>query len=156
MKSKKRPLWLVLVNSDPLGDDIYIIFKKGDDLRQDIVTLQLFKCMNDLWKRESYKTKMCLYNVISTGYYCGVIEVVRNSKTLADIQKGYSVVMGGFSDRPLKLWMEKNVVLNQEECVNNFLHSCAAYCIATYVLGVGDRHNDNIMIKNVNVLNIEW
>jgi phosphatidylinositol kinase/protein kinase (PI-3 family) len=149
MKSKKRPIWLVFENSDALGDDIFIIFKKGDDLRQDIITLQLFQCMNNLWKKNSHKTKMSLYNVISTGYYCGVLEVVKNSETLAYIHKEYSLVLGGFSDKPLKLWMDKNVYVSQEECINNFLLSSAAYCVATFVLGIGDRHNDNIMIKRV-------
>jgi hypothetical protein len=51
MDSAKAPLWLVFENADRHGENITVLFKAGDDLRQDILTLQMLNIMDHLWKQ---------------------------------------------------------------------------------------------------------
>ncbi|XP_072379318.1 phosphatidylinositol 4,5-bisphosphate 3-kinase catalytic subunit beta isoform isoform X3 [Diabrotica undecimpunctata] len=151
MDSKMRPLWIVFENSDAYGEDVYIIFKNGDDLRQDMLTLQMIKIMDKLWKKENLDLRMNPYGCISLENRVGMIEVVLNADTIANIQKekGMFTATAAFRKGPILAWLKDHntseTALNK--AVTEFTLSCAGYCVATYVLGIADRHSDNIMVK---------
>jgi hypothetical protein len=147
MDSKKLPLWLVFKNADPKGADPYVIFKSGDDLRQDMLTLQLIRIMDNIWKKAGLDLKLNPYGCISTGNEVGMIEVVLNSMTSAAITRTAGGAAAAFKEDPIANWLRENNPTDSQykQAVENFILSCAGYCVATYVLGIGDRHNDNIM-----------
>ena len=177
MESKKKPLWLTFRDSPgPSGKDIVLMLKVGDDLRQDALIMQLLRMMNDLWTRQGLLMQMKLYDAISTGYERGLLQVVLNSNTLANIlleatdevagkkktgslqRKIGSAYRALTSFSVFKRWIWTQIEIDLPDAsdeqqdqelairVKSFVVSTAAYCVASYVLGLGDRHNDNLMM----------
>ena len=150
MKSLLSPIFLTFRNADPRGEPIQVIFKTGDDLRQDVLALQMIHIMDSLWNEQGVDLKMSCYKVVSTGVNEGMIEVVTNAETIGNITRpsgSFSV----FKYDLLEDWLRRKAKaagVDYKKAVDNFTRSCAGYCVATFVLGVGDRHNDNIMLCN--------
>ncbi|XP_067913537.1 phosphatidylinositol 4-phosphate 3-kinase C2 domain-containing subunit beta isoform X2 [Heterodontus francisci] len=146
--SNAVPLKISFINVDPLGDNINVIVKTGDDLRQDMLTLQMIRIMNKIWIQEGLDMRMIFFKCTSTGWGRGMVEMIPNAETLRKIHVEHGVT-GSFKERPLAEWLQKHNA-NEEEyekAVENFIYSCAGCCVATYILGICDRHNDNIMLK---------
>lgn len=99
---------------------------------------------------------MLIYDCYSTGSKLGFIEVIKESLTVFKIQTE-SGKRGKFqidTDQLLR-WIQAN---NPNEkfaiAIDNFTKSCAAFCVATFILGIGDRHPDNIMVNKEGKVNI--
>ena len=82
----KAPLWIEFQNADPSGANIKVMFKVGDDLRQDQMTLQFL----DILDRKSLASGMDIcfrpYRCAGTGHEVGMVEMVPNSDTIARMQ----------------------------------------------------------------------
>lgn len=159
MDSAKRPLWLVWENGDQsskrlrfdveLFREHEIIFKIGDDLRQDMLTLQVIRMMDAIWKRESLDLMMIPYSCLITGNQRGLIEVVKSARTVMSVQRSLGIRAAlQVASRELHRWFEDHPKEKYDRMMYNFQKSCAGYCVATFVLGIGDRNPDNIMIND--------
>lgn len=144
--SNTLPLKINFMGPDKLI--IPAIFKCGDDLQQDMLTLQMVRIIDKMWMKEGLNLKIVTYACIPTGAKKGMIEMITDAETLRKIQVEWGLT-GSFKDKPIAEWLAKQNPnqLEYSRAVENFTASCAGYSIITYILGICDRHNDNIMLK---------
>ena len=150
MNSKKKPFWLTFHNAAPFSTEpIRTLFKVGDDLRQDQLTLQIMKVMEHLWRKEGVDLHMRCYGVLPTGFNQGFIEVVPNAITEQALQQERGTFSGIWDQTTLLDYLCKmnQTEQNQQVAKENFMYSSAGYAVATCVLGIADRHPGNIMLQ---------
>ena len=148
MNSKKKPFWLTFHNAAPFATEpIRLLFKVGDDLRQDQLTLQVMKAMEHLWRKEGLDLHMRCYGVLPTGLNHGFIEVVPNTITEQALQQEKGTFSGVWDTNIIRDYLCNQAEQNQQTARSNFMYSSAGYAVATCVLGIADRHPGNILIQ---------
>ncbi|GMR62071.1 hypothetical protein PMAYCL1PPCAC_32266, partial [Pristionchus mayeri] len=154
--SNAKPLRLVFKG---INDTYSVIHKSGDDMRQDALVLHIVNLMNDIWKEKNLDLRMILFHAMPVGYRKGMAELVSDCATLCDIQKTHGLT-GVLKDDVLNRWLMQHSDGSEfsfKQSLDNFRRSCAGWCVATYVLGIGDRHNDNILVtKRGHVFHIDF
>ena len=141
-KSSLSPLLIYLRTES--GEKHPVIFKAGDDLRQDQLVIQIVILMDKLLRKENLDLKLTPYRILATSVYTGVMQFVPSISLAACFEaKNGGSVLGYLRKHNPDDGADLGVKL---EVMDTYIKSCAGYCVITYILGVGDRHLDNLLL----------
>ncbi|KAJ7606591.1 atypical/PIKK/PI3K protein kinase, partial [Mycena polygramma] len=140
----KSNLYPMLLYFQCDGSTFPVIFKDGDDMRQDQLVIQLFTLMERLLRKENLDLKLSPYDVLATGSLQGMAQFIP-SKTIAAIVSEHGNLLNYLRvSNPDAGSVGTSGV--EPAVIDTFVRSCAGYCVVTYLLGVGDRHLDNLLL----------
>lgn len=129
------------------------IVKVGDDLRKEILAMQLIELFQKIFDKEQLDIQLRPYQIISTGHSSGLVEFVEGASSIDNIKKSCPspndpnlASLTNYFKHGLKLGEVYTPMFGA--AVQNFIKSLAGYSLTTYLLQVKDRHNANIMIED--------
>ncbi len=136
-KSERKPRLISFTTNS--SAEFKAIYKSGDDLRQDQMIVQVITLMDSILRDNGLDLSLAKYHVLPTSETDGFVEFVSNSSTLSDI-------LG--KDKSISAFLKKhNTGLRPYlNALDTFVNSAAGYSLITYLLGIGDRHLENILI----------
>ena len=106
------------------------IFKVGDDVRQDVLALQVLELLKKGFERAGIDAALYPYGTIPTGFEQGIIEVVPDCQSRTALGE---VSDGGLYDIFMKEYGAPGSPAF-EQARSNFIKSSAAYAVAMYLL----------------------
>lgn len=121
-----------------------VLFKTGDDLRQDQLVIQIITLMDQLLQKENLDLKLSPYKILATSTSAGLTQFVASSS--------FQSIASKYRNNPALAYLKQNNPDDKaplglrKETLDTFIKSCAGYCVITYILGVGDRHLDNLLL----------
>ncbi|KAK2075005.1 hypothetical protein P8C59_009168 [Phyllachora maydis] len=143
-KSSLHPIKVAFRTRDPHAPAYAVLFKTGDDLRQDQLVIQIISLMDALLQRENLDLKLSPYKILATSTTAGLSQFVPSTT--------FSALAHRHPRAPALAYLRANnpdaagPLGLRKDALDTFLKSCAGYCVVTYLLGVGDRHLDNLLL----------
>lgn len=140
--SNARPYLLELFPQDSEQPPVKYILKE-EDVSADVQAMRLLSALNQAWADEKLKVagvpvQATTYDVHAIGEDAGLIEFVEQSVSLAQLKRDCGV---GRRRRRVLKHIGEDAAAQLAACT-------AAHLALVYLLGVGDGHFDNLMLRN--------
>lgn len=130
-----------------------VIVKCGDDLRQELLASQLLQIFQKIWELERVPLWVHPYKILCLSSDSGLIEPILNTVSLHQIKKNSQLSLLDYFIREYGSQNSEGFLTAQR----NFVQSCAAYCLVSYLIQVKDRHNGNILLdSNGHLIHIDF
>lgn len=143
MNSFSKPVMIPFISAD---DAIHKILFKKEDIRKDHLIMCIINLITTIiQKEEQLDIPVVMYKIQPTTINSGYIEIVDGAQTIFNIIKKSGFTIQNYI-------MENNKDMSIKQFRDRFILSTALYCVVSYLLGVGDRHLDNIMISKDGLL----
>ena len=134
LNTVSKPLKMTLYTNKGNIDILY----KMEDVRKDRMTMDisywLQRCTDN-------KVEFTTYSVFPVTSNSGIIQMLDGVTTLYDVKHKHHTTLQNFI-------LDRNSSLTVDNLRTRFVKSVAAACVLSYVIGVGDRHLENMLVTD--------
>mmetsp|Transcript_86811 Transcript_86811/g.250779 ORF Transcript_86811/g.250779 Transcript_86811/m.250779 type:complete len:879 (-) Transcript_86811:1573-4209(-) len=148
--SEKSKRMLEEAKFKPEGAEVEVVglmSKSNDDLRQEVFIMQMIHYYKSVFARANIPVWLKTYRILSTSSSTGLIEVLVDATSIDGLKKSSKFP---YEEGGMRAYFEQTYGGPKskafKEAQQNFMRSLAGYSIISYLLGLKDRHNGNIMI----------
>lgn len=120
--------------------------KSNDDLRQEVFIMQMIHYFKSVFAKANLPLWLKTYRILSTSSSTGLLEVITDATSLDGLKKAEGYPSEGGLRKYFEIVYGDPKSASFKAAQTNFVQSLAGYAIVSYLLGLKDRHNGNIMI----------
>jgi hypothetical protein len=147
-------------HAPPRWDVVSVIFKGGDDLRQEVLAMQFIASFDRIWRAAHLPLWLRPYAVVCTSADSGLIETIPDAVSVDSLKKRlwpnwtcltdfFAAYFGGAelahiiegAEEFNRKYPQTTGMVTYQTALRNFVESMAAYSIISFLLQVKDRHN---------------
>lgn len=149
-KSERMVTWTsqngIIGEKDDIIEVQGVISKSNDDLRQEVFVMQMIHYYRSVFVKEGLPIWLHTYRILSTSKTTGLIEIISNATSVDGLKKSDGFPSkGGLRQYFIQVYGQPtspSFIAAQR----NFMLSLVGYSLVSYLLGLKDRHNGNIMM----------
>jgi len=142
----KQSLEMGYMDNEASTEVLSFMIKSNDDLRQEVFVMQLIHFYKSVFAKASLPIWLRTYRILSTSKDTGLIEFLTDSTSIDSLKKSESYPKTGGLRAYFEMVYGSPDGESFKAAQRNFMLSLVGYSLVSYLLGLKDRHNGNIMI----------